>query len=627
MQKSITIIATDLLVAEKTQKILHEMGSDYSIVFSEDNNLEKLSKSLVSQGVKVIITFGMFAKIIRQYVEIPVIMVDLQAEDVLDGLREAAHLGSRIAIFGFRKLLKNVFYVKDLLNFELICLDTVSPEEIPNEIAKLNDVDVLVGGYYQVKVARRYGMKTVLVKPRDSEIRKAIVLAQSYLKKQDEIVRGSQAFESSVYASITVDNQGDILMMNRLASEYLGLNHINAVAFSVEEVCPQFSRIADVLSTGRSYLNQIAEINERVFLYHAEPILNIESGDLEGVAVIFQDVNSVMKSDVSIRRKMITRENQAVYTFNNILGNSASMTRTLKSAIQYSKVDEPVLILGETGVGKEMFAQAIHRASDRKDNPFVAINCASLPESILESELFGYVKGAFTGANREGKKGLFEYAHTGTIFLDEIGEISLSMQGKLLRVLQEYSIRRIGGETPIPVDIRIITATNRDLISMVREGKFRADLYFRINVLGLSIPPLRKRQEDILMLAEDFLEEYAHRSRRSFSFSEAAKQRMLEYQWPGNIRELKNMIRRMTVICESDEIGFSEVEDYIKENQRLLLVNQMEDSDSYPEEMVKKKNLSLEEALAFTKGNKVQAAALLGVSRATLYRMLERREK
>ena len=281
------------------------------------------------------------------------------------------------------------------------------------------------GGYYQARIAKQYGIPTVLIKTRDSEIRKAISLAQSYLeKRQDESETGTPMMESSIYAAITVDCLGEILMMNRLASEYLKLDQLNAVAFSVDDVCPQFSRIADVISTRRPYLNQIAKLEDRIFLYHAEPILRKRDGTLEGVSVIFQDVNTVMSSEVSIRRTLTTKENQAVYSFDHILGNSPCMTQALRLALRYSKVDETVLIQGETGVGKEMFAQGIHRASRRRDMPFVAVNCASLPESILESELFGYVKGAFTGASRDGKRGLFECAHTGTIFLDEIGEIS-----------------------------------------------------------------------------------------------------------------------------------------------------------------------------------------------------------
>ena len=584
MHSDITFIASDLLAAEKVQNILRESPANCQVVLSNTQDLEEVSRS---QGAKVLIAFGMFAKIVRQSVDVPVIMVDLQAEDVMDALLEASKLGKRIAIFGFRRVLKDVFYVRDLLSIDLVWLPTVSPEKIPHELEKVQDIDVLVGGYYQARIAKQYGIPTVLIKTRDSEIRKAISLAQSYLeKRQDESETGTPMMESSIYAAITVDCLGEILMMNRLASEYLKLDQLNAVAFSVDDVCPQFSRIADVISTRRPYLNQIAKLEDRIFLYHAEPILRKRDGTLEGVSVIFQDVNTVMSSEVSIRRTLTTKENQAVYSFDHILGNSPCMTQALRLALRYSKVDETVLIQGETGVGKEMFAQGIHRASRRRDMPFVAVNCASLPESILESELFGYVKGAFTGASRDGKRGLFECAHTGTIFLDEIGEISPSMQGKLLRVLQEHSIRRIGAETPIPIDIRIIAATNRDLVSMVREGTFRADLYFRINVLGLCIPPLPPKSTSTI----EWLD------------------------WPGNIRELQNMVRRVSVISDSDEIGPEQVETYIQENRGLSAVGGSLRS-----------RYTLEEALALSGGNKLRAAELLGISRATLYRMLERK--
>ena len=245
------------------------------------------------------------------------------------------------------------------------------------------------------------------------------------------------------------------------------------------------------------------------------------------------------------------------------------MTQALRLALRYSKVDETVLIQGETGVGKEMFAQGIHRASRRRDMPFVAVNCASLPESILESELFGYVKGAFTGASRDGKRGLFECAHTGTIFLDEIGEISPSMQGKLLRVLQEHSIRRIGAETPIPIDIRIIAATNRDLVSMVREGTFRTDLYFRINVLGLCIPPLRQRQGDIILLADAFLSETSERAGRYLRFSSQPKPPCSVMTGPETSGNSRTWCAGSASSATPMRVGPELVETYIQENRGL----------------------------------------------------------
>ncbi len=612
--RKIAIIASDLLGAEKAQKVVRSLQAKCRVLFASLDELSQVARSQVEQGAKVLIAFGMFAKIIRQSVDVPVIMVDLRPEDVLEGLLQAAELGKRVAVVGFRKVLRDVFRIRKLLTIELVDIPTVMPEQMPDVLKALQPDDVLVCGYYQLQLAKRLQLRTVLVKPRDEEIAKAISMAESYLEReQDAAGASTQLLESSVYASLTIDPEGNIVMMNRLAAEYLGADQLTAVAFSMEEVCPQFTRITDAIANRHSYLNQIAKIGDKSFLYHAEPMVRGE--ELQGVLVIFQDVNTVLNAEVSIRRKLTEKDNRARYTMDSIHGHSPCMTQVLKLALKYSRADETVLILGETGVGKELFAQGIHSASSRRNGPFVAINCASLPESILESELFGYVKGAFTGADRDGKRGLFENAHTGTIFLDEIGEISLALQGKLLRVLQEHSIRRVGGDKLIPVDIRVIAATNRDLIAMVREGRFRSDLYFRINVLALRIPPLRQRQGDIVLLAEEFLEEASLRSGRSYYFTEEAKEAMLQYRWPGNIRELQNMVRRVTVISDTEKIGRELVEAYIEENIRL-----------YPSETPEKTSYTLEEAMALAAGNKKRAAELLGVSRTTLYRMLERKD-
>lgn len=633
-EKKIAIITSDLQGSEAVRQVLHTMHITCPVIYSGLGALPSTAKEQVRRGAGVIIAFGMFAKIVRQNVDVPVIMVDICPEDVLDGILKAAELGQRIAIVGFRKVLHDVFRIRSLLNVELLDIPTVMPEELPEVIAGLKKDDVLVGGYYQADLARQYGISCVVLKPRYEEIRKAISMACSYLEGQDstQTAEPFNAAESSVYASITVDRFGSIIMMNRLASEYLGVSQLTAVSFSMEDVCPQFTRVKDVIANHRSYMNQITKIDEKTFLYHAEPVVNGE--ELQGVTVTFQDVNTVLRAEASIRRKLTVPSNQAQYSLDQIFGRSASMTQVLRLALKYASVEETVLILGETGVGKELFAQGIHQASARKKGPFVAINCASLPESILESELFGYVKGAFTGADRDGKRGLFEQAHTGTIFLDEIGVIPMGIQGKLLRVLQERTIRRVGGEKSTPVDIRVIAATNRDLVCMVKEGNFRSDLYFRINVLGLKIPPLRERRDDIVPLAEEFLAEASVRNHRVYYFSEEAEDLLREYSWPGNIRELQNMVRRLTVISDEEEIGGGLIRDYIAENRRLT--EPEEDSGgachqnsrkekSCPADILDSRtSYTLEEALAVTGNNRKKAAELMGVSRATFYRMLER---
>lgn len=229
-----------------------------------------------------------------------------------------------------------------------------------------------------------------------------------------------------------------------------------------------------------------------------------------------------------------------------------NMLKTLTLANRMSRVDSRVLLIGETGVGKEEIAQYIHRYSDRNKKPFIGINCGAIPENLIESELFGYVSGAFTGAHKDGKTGILEAADKGTLFLDEVGELPLNVQVKLLRVLQTNKVTRIGGRTDIPVDVRIISATNRDLKEMVKVGTFREDLYYRLGVVPIQVPPLRERPGDIVPLVNFFLEQLNHQYGLNKRFSKAAYDIMLSYQWPGNVRELKNVVERTVVTSEAD---------------------------------------------------------------------------
>lgn len=244
---------------------------------------------------------------------------------------------------------------------------------------------------------------------------------------------------------------------------------------------------------------------------------------------------------------------QLMQTSNMVVGD-AKMLNLLRMVGRAALLDTPVLLLGETGVGKEMVASYLHKKSPRRDGPFIKVNCGAIPESLAESELFGYERGAFTGANREGKAGLFEIAHKGTIFLDEVGELPANLQVKLLRVLQEQEIIRIGSGKPMKVDVRVVAATNRDVEEMVKSGKLREDLYYRLNVFPVKIPPLRERQDDIPKLAQNMLDNLNKKYNDTKSLTQSAVISLLGYHWPGNVRELKNVMERSFIISEADEI-------------------------------------------------------------------------
>jgi transcriptional regulator with PAS, ATPase and Fis domain len=279
-----------------------------------------------------------------------------------------------------------------------------------------------------------------------------------------------------------------------------------------------------------------------------------------GVVSTFENVTKIQQMEQQIRKQIHAKGFVAKYRFNDILTANPHMIELKELAVLYATIDSSVLIEGESGTGKELFAQSIHNASKRSAGPFVAVNCAAIPESLLESELFGYEGGAFTGARREGKQGLFEQAHNGTIFLDEIGEIPKSLQARLLRVLQEKEIMRVGGDKIIPIDVRIISATNRNLEKKIEQGEFRHDLYYRLNVFNLKIPPLRNRKEDIALLAMFFLRKFNVDVDQN-SVAPQLNPLLHACDWPGNIRELSNAMERLSLLAgrPDNNLGWAEM--------------------------------------------------------------------
>jgi transcriptional regulator with PAS, ATPase and Fis domain len=340
-----------------------------------------------------------------------------------------------------------------------------------------------------------------------------------------------------------------------------------------------------------------------------------------------------MSNEVHRLEQEVAKYKDSPDPFNSIKGKSSALQKTIHLAKKVCSVKSTVLILGESGVGKEVFAKAIHEASEEPNAPFISINCGAIPASLFESELFGYERGAFSGADNKGKKGKIELAKGGTLFLDEVGEMPLNMQVKLLRVLQERKYYRVGGEKEININFRVIAATNRDLKELMKEGKFREDLYYRLNVVSLHIPPLRERKEDIIEITHYFLNDFSlNYNRPIHELSPEVIHELLRYDWPGNIRELRNVVERLVVFAtdgvvkrgylpfNSNSISF--------ENSKNIEPNVHIESDftilSLQEEMDQHEKKVIERALHLSDGNKLICARQLGITRATLYNRLKR---
>src|ERR671919_1907523 len=368
-----------------------------------------------------------------------------------------------------------------------------------------------------------------------------------------------QAMDALDLGLLVLAPTGRIVYYNRTCARLRGLAPGALLGHPVEAL-DRRRRVRELLRTGTLPPDRGSSDERRI---HQETIVPLwEGGRLQGVVVVVSPIQARVESTgEETRRRTLGPGSHdsawpARYTFADIIGHSPALVQARELARQAAQGGSSVLVVGESGTGKEIFAHAIHAASPRHRRPFVPVDCSAIPRELLESELFGYAPGAFTGASREGKVGKFELANGGTIFLDEIGEMPLEMQAKLLRVLQERTVRPVGSDTEVPFTARLLTATNRDLESEVEAKRFRNDLYYRINVVQLGVPPLRSRGNDILLLAHHFLQRYAVETGKDVTgISGAAAQRLLDYDWPGNVRELENCVQRAVTLTRLSEIS------------------------------------------------------------------------
>lgn len=347
---------------------------------------------------------------------------------------------------------------------------------------------------------------------------------------------------------IGVNKEGRIVYFNKKAQKLLGLDYVENNLF-ISEVLPiDIFDMSDQWQEAENIeIDCKNRMNNRLHLLSDIRIIKNESGIITCALIIFREMDN-------IRQLIQTINRPSMITFDDILGKSRRLLDAISLAKTVAPSNSSIMLRGESGTGKELFARAIHMSSRRRNNPFVAINCAAVPDNLLESEFFGYEKGAFTGANSAGKQGLFELATHGTLFLDEIGDLSPRMQAKILRVIQEQKVRRLGGKHEIPINIRIISATNKNLEAMIEDGNFREDLYYRLNVIPIYIPALRERKDDISILSKNFIRAFGKEvGKPNLNITDESLEVLENYHWPGNIRELQNVLERAVILAE-DEI-------------------------------------------------------------------------
>ncbi|PLR99865.1 sigma-54 interaction domain-containing protein [Bacillus sp. T33-2] len=439
--------------------------------------------------------------------------------------------------------------------------------------------------------------------------------------------------QSSEEAISVVDEEGRGILINRAYTRITGLTEEQVIGQpATADISEGESMHMKVLQTRRPVRGAAMRVgpNKKEVVVNVAPI--IVDGKLKGSVGVIHDVSEIQNLNRELNRaRQIIRTLEAKYSFQDIIGQSIEMTIAVEQAKLGAKTPATVLLRGESGTGKELFAHAIHNASDRKFNKFIRVNCAAISESLLESELFGYEEGAFSGAKRGGKTGFFEEANNGSVFLDEIGELSASTQAKLLRVLQENEIVRVGGTKPVPINVRIIAATNVNLEKGIAAGTFREDLYYRLNRMPIHIPPLRKRKEDIPLLCERLIQKINQDYGRNVEgASEAAVRRLMDYDWPGNVRELENVLGRAIIFMNYNETIIEATHlPELRDKQAAETPGKMTSADSGETlaaliDQYEKKILI--HTLSRYNGNKTLSARSLGISVRNLYYKLEKHD-
>lgn len=617
LSASIAFIALDASMHALAQATLAGQHDDLLLARGLMAEAIGVARRLQERGVEVVISRGATAALVAQALpDLSVVDLSTSALDLLTALEKGRREAAHVAVVAFPAMTGGAAEMGAMLGLRVTVREPAREEEFEAQILAARELgaELVVGGYVAVGASQRLGIPYVAVETSAPSILAAVEEARRIVHARS-VERAKGALLRTVLAStdngiLAVDAQGCVTLVNPVAAEMLRIDAHEAPGRPVKALWPG-ADIEPVLASGKPALRQLHRVSAREVLCNKLPI---RAGDtIVGAVVSLHDVRQIQRMEATVRRRSLETGHVASARLEDILGTSAPLREALTMARDFAATTATVLIQGETGTGKELFAQGIHNASARADGPFVAVNCAALPGQLLESELFGYVPGAFTGASPKGKPGLFELAHGGTIFLDEIAEIDPATQGRLLRVLQEHKVMRLGSDQVVSVNLRVVAATNKPLLEMVEQGSFRDDLYYRLNVLQLRLPPLRERGADVALIARAALAAMQPGPLRR-RLADDAVEVLQQHAWPGNVRELQNVLSRLVATVPDELVRARHV--------RPLLVDTRSRLRSHLPDPAEQ----IGEALARSHGRVAEAAALLGVSRSTLWRRMRRLE-
>ncbi|MFA6504824.1 MAG: sigma 54-interacting transcriptional regulator [Treponemataceae bacterium] len=569
---------------------------------------------------------------------IPIVEIPITAIDVIAAIHEFNDMdivGKRIALIGFGNSQNHADIAGKILNLNIIpfdiyreSLDEATLSSLMDKVVK-EDIRHIVGGVRTIQAAKAKNLSTAFLSSSQESIWLALTEAQHisviHRMERERAARFETILDHSHEGIITTDRSNRIIQINAAARKTLSLGTAAYIDKPIDDAINERT-FRELITDEKDRSDELIKIGrKKIIIDKTGACLG---GELIGNVITFQDITNVQDTEIKIRNKLHQRGLVAKYTFGDITGESPAIKKTIDNAKTFARTQSNMLILGDTGTGKELFAQSVHNQSERHHGPFVAVNCAAIPESLMESEFFGYAGGAFTDAAKEGRMGYFELAHGGTLFLDEVSEIPLNLQGKLLRVIQESEVMRIGHDTVIPLDLRIVCASNKDLKPLVKAGTFREDLYYRLAVMQLRIPPLRERGNDILLIADQFLTRTASdRTGKKIILETEARRLFLRHPWDGNIRELRNVCEQLIALNKTSIITGDEAAEIFSDTtiiqKTIAEIRAIDEPKSLSEDVRKIEKDHIKRALKKCGFKKTKAAGALGMDRSTLWRKMK----
>lgn len=657
MRKKIGIIASDIELKERIEELYKEDVENGTIIIDILNLdlMENQGRILVEKGAQAIIGRGGGYSLVIDTVSVPVIPMNMKSTDLLRAIEIAKRYSKKVVlILGDNEVSFDYVGWRNVISTEITEEWFESKYEIRSKVVKYidqKDEVVIVGGGLACSFARQYGIDSVFATASDESIREAV----EYCKKLLDTL-GEEKFNNEVLRNIldgikdgviAIDSNGSIILYNESAKNMLKVERRCALNKYILDVFPKMEWMLDCLHEKNDVEDRKIRNINNLIVNTRTTLIKVDNSTY-GVLGIIQDITKLQNLERKIRFDLNQKGLYARYTFDDFLFKDKLTKEFIEEAKKIGKSDYTTLLYGESGSGKEIIAHSIHNISRRKDRPFVAINCATIAENLLESELFGYEEGAFTGARKGGKRGLFELAHGGTLFLDEINSLSFNIQTKLLRVIEERQIMRIGSDYIIPLDIRIIAATNESLTEKIVMGTFRADLFYRLSSLEINIPPLRDRREDIIPLFNNFVNEVLkddglngiNSIDENFVLTKDEIDKLYNYSWPGNVRELKTIAQKYVVtgkiklrkerdfktqkVAPSSEIDKfnSETTASVEVQDEVIDISNINDGKVCID--IKEVNKYVEEkiiSMLFAQGlSKNEVAQVLGISRTSLWK-------